>query len=84
MKANRPEVTFPSLDSAELCKDPDVKKKLLKLQSENCDAWEHLNQMELSDISTAALPAGVYTYGETTNNAAEVFMHMAYDVRRQR
>eukprot|EP00965_Chrysotila_dentata_P090727 2994559-Pleurochrysis_carterae.AAC.1 len=40
--------------------------------------------MELSAISTAALPAGVYTYGETTNNAAEVFMHMAYDARRQR
>eukprot|EP00965_Chrysotila_dentata_P236711 6201482-Pleurochrysis_carterae.AAC.1 len=48
-----------------------VKKKLLKLQSESCDAWEHLNQMEFSDISTAALPAGVYTCGETTNNAAE-------------
>eukprot|EP00965_Chrysotila_dentata_P033064 1101361-Pleurochrysis_carterae.AAC.1 len=39
--------------------------------------------MELSDITTAVLPVGVCTLSETTNNAAEVFMHMACDVRRQ-
>lgn len=60
-----------------------MQKKLASLKATDPAAYEHFSGLQLSEFTTAALPPGVCTFSETTNNAAEVFMHMAADIRRQ-
>lgn len=63
---------------------PQAKDELSKLAAKNINAHAHLASMPLQQICPAALPLGVCAFGETTNNAAEVFMHMSYTVRFER